>query len=454
MQILSKLIQLLPLCKQDAQERLQSLMGDKVAQGIEFLGMFTQKKMQTESLPLLIAPETELRDYQRQGIQWMRQLGRYGLNCCLCDEMGLGKTIQSLSVVINESVVLKQQHHVHPVSLVICPNTLTYQWKKEVEKFFGAHKIRTATYPSQTDVFGLAQQGKLDIIITSYEKARSDIHLFQQLHFFYLVLDEGHRIKNAKTKVTQAVKAISAERKLLLSGTPLQNKVCELWSIFDFLMPNFLENEKVFNSRYNQFLTSNLNKLSEKLEETEKFIQALKSLKKRVAPFILRRTKEQVLKDLPPKVIQDFECQMPPVQREVHDFIENHYPISQLVTRSTADDPSNNDGQPKEKLAGSSILQNLILHRKVCNHPVFVQDACSHAMKAVFSDLNKQMARSNDAVVEHSGKLVGLLDLLRQSEIIESQEDNNGEPESKKASRKATQEREYEGLLEIQDADD
>lgn len=109
MQILSKLIQLLPLSKQDAQERLLTLMGDKVAQGIEFLGMFTQKKMQSESLPLLIAPETELRDYQKQGIQWMRQLGRYGLNCCLCDEMGLGKTIQSLSVVINESEVLKQQ---------------------------------------------------------------------------------------------------------------------------------------------------------------------------------------------------------------------------------------------------------------------------------------------------------------------------------------------------------
>jgi TATA-binding protein-associated factor len=96
----------------------------------------------------------------------------------------------------------------------------------------------------------------------------------------------------------------------VLTGTPLQNKVSELWSIFDFLMPNFLEDEKVFNSKYNQFLTSNLNKLSEKLEETQNFIQALKSLKKRIAPFILRRTKTEVLKDLPPKVIQDFDCEM------------------------------------------------------------------------------------------------------------------------------------------------
>ena len=127
------------------------------------------------------------------------------------------------------------------------------------------------------------------------------------------MLDEGHRIKNSKAQVTLCTKAIKAERKLVLTGTPLQNKVSELWSIFDFLMPNFLETEKVFNSKYNQFLTSNLNKLSEKLEETENFVQALKSLKKRVAPFILRRTKQEVLKDLPPKVIQDYECSMAPL---------------------------------------------------------------------------------------------------------------------------------------------
>ena len=122
------------------------------------------------------------------------------------------------------------------------------------------------------------------------------------------MLDEGHRIKNAKSKTTLAIKSLKGCRKLILSGTPLQNKVSELWSIFDFLMPSFLEDEKVFNSKYNQFLTGNLKKLSEKLEETENFLQALKSLKKRIAPFILRRTKAEVLKDLPPKFIQDFEC--------------------------------------------------------------------------------------------------------------------------------------------------
>ena len=103
---------------------------------------------------------------------------------------------------------------------------------------------------------------------------------------------------------------LRAERKLILSGTPLQNKVSELWSLFDFLMPNFLEDERTFNQRYNKFMTANLKKLSENLEESQNYINALKSLKKRIAPFIMRRTKTEVLKDLPPKVIQDYECSM------------------------------------------------------------------------------------------------------------------------------------------------
>ena len=93
--------------------------------------------------------------------------------------------------------------------------------------------------------------GQLDIIITSYERARNEIDFLSQINFFYVVLDEGHRIKNAKSKTTRAIKSLSAERKLVLSGTPLQNKVSELWSIFDFLMPNFLEEEGVFNKLYN-----------------------------------------------------------------------------------------------------------------------------------------------------------------------------------------------------------
>ncbi len=125
-----------------------------------------------------------------------------------------------------------------------------------------------------------------------------------------MILDEAHIIKNSKAKITHSVKSLLCEKKIVLTGTPLQNKVSELWSIFDFLMPGFLEEESVFNKKYNQYLTSNIKKLSEKLEETQTFINALKSLKKRIQPFIMRRTKDQVLKELPPKIIQDVLCKM------------------------------------------------------------------------------------------------------------------------------------------------
>lgn len=346
--------------------------------------------------------------------------------------------------MLNEAALYQQYYNVRPLSLVICPNTLTYQWHKEIEKFFKHHDIKSALFPCDSDSFYRAQNGQLDVLITSYEKARSNIEQLLQFNFFYLVLDEGHRIKNAKTKVTMAIKSIKAERKLVLSGTPLQNKVSELWSIFDFLMPNFLENEKVFNSKYNQFLTSNLNKLSEKLEETEKFVQALKSLKKRVAPFILRRTKDQVLKDLPPKVIQDYECEMPPLQEQIHAFIENQYPISQVVQGSEGG---------AAKTGGSQILQNLILHRKVCNHPIFVQDICGQSPEArqIIKDISKAAAKSNDALVQNSGKLQGLVDLLKESEIIQIGEDAGEGDGKKKPSKKEMQEKEYEGLLQLQD---
>jgi TATA-binding protein-associated factor len=112
------------------------------------------------------------------------------------------------------------------------------------------------------------------------------------VNFFYIVLDEAHKIKNSKSKITQRIKELKGDRKLVLSGTPLQNKVSELWSLFDFLMPDFLEEETVFNKTYNKYLTANIKKMSEKLEDTQSFIEALRSLKRRIAPFILRRTKE------------------------------------------------------------------------------------------------------------------------------------------------------------------
>ena len=136
-------------------------------------------------------------------------------------------------------------------------------------------------------------------MIVNYEKLKGCMGVLKEKQFFYTVLDEAHKIKNSKSAIAQTVKTIKTARKLALSGTPLQNRVSDLWSLFDFLMPGFLEDEPTFNKMYNKYLTANIKKMQEKLEDTQQFITALQSLKKRIAPFILRRTKEQVLQELP-----------------------------------------------------------------------------------------------------------------------------------------------------------
>jgi TATA-binding protein-associated factor len=192
-------------------------------------------------------------------------------------------------------------------------------------------------------------------LIINYEKVKSNLDQLRQTNFFYVVLDEAHKIKNSKAVVTQSVRQIKADRKLALSGTPLQNRVSELWSLFDFILPDFLEDEQTFNKTYNKYLSGNIKRMQEKLEDTQQFIEALKSLKRRIAPFILRRTKEDVLKELPPKVIQDYDCVMPETQQQCHLLVERSHPFANVVGKNT------------------NSLQNLILHRKACNHPVLLK---------------------------------------------------------------------------------
>lgn len=185
----------------------------------------------------------------------MAKLGSYNLNCVLCDDMGLGKTIQSLTVVLNESA--KQKTKV--TNLVVCPTSLTYNWLSEINKFFTG--IKAAVLEGQDRAYLLEQAAEYDVFIINYEKVKGSLQQLQAVNFFYVVLDEAHKIKNSKSVITQAVKQLNCQRKLALSGTPLQNRVSELWSLFDFIMPDFLEDETTFNKMYNKYLTGNIKKM-------------------------------------------------------------------------------------------------------------------------------------------------------------------------------------------------
>jgi TATA-binding protein-associated factor len=190
----------------------------------------------------------------------MAKLGQYNLNCILCDDMGLGKTLQALTVILNESYGQKATH------LVVCPSSLTYNWLAEIGKFFTGIKAAVIEGADKNKL--LSKWEDYDILIINYEKVKGSLEMLSKISFFYVVLDEAHKIKNSKSVVTQSVNKLNSQRKLALSGTPLQNRVSELWSLFDFIMPEYLEDESTFNKTYNKYLTGNIKRMQEKLEET------------------------------------------------------------------------------------------------------------------------------------------------------------------------------------------
>jgi len=252
-----------------------------------------------------------------------------------------------------------------------------------------------------TEIRNIKDQCNL-AVITSYEIVRSDIELFKLCHWNYLVLDEGHAIRNAKTKTTLAIKSLQAHHRLILSGTPIQNSVIELWSLFDFLMPGFLGSEKLFNNKYTKPIVGSRGSdhggsKSVSKESKEAGVLAMEALHRQVLPFILRRMKEDVLKDLPPKITQDYYCQLSPIQQLLYeDFAKEQ--------------------KDKNKNDKSHIFAALQYLRKVCNHPKLVLQNSDHKH---YNLVQKLLAESNSNLnaLSHATKLPALKQLLNECGI-------------------------------------
>lgn len=177
--------------------------------------------------------------------------------------------------------------------------------------YAGGPTVRLTLRPQLSDA---------DIIVTSYDVARNDLAVLNKTEYNYCVLDEGHIIKNSQSKLAKAVKEITANHRLILTGTPIQNNVLELWSLFDFLMPGFLGTEKMFQERFAKPIAASRNSKTSSKEQ-EAGVLALEALHKQVLPFMLRRLKEDVLSDLPPKIIQDYYCELGDLQKQLYmDF--------------------------------------------------------------------------------------------------------------------------------------
>ena len=228
--------------------------------------------------------EKILRDYQKEGYVWLHTLKDYGFNGILADDMGLGKTLQIITLL--DSLETKRP------SLVVCPSSLIYNWEDEVHKFSKQLSVTCITGNGALRK-ELIKEIKQGLYVTSYDYMRRDFELYQDIEFEYVILDEAQYIKNQKTKNAQSVKTLKTRHKLALTGTPIENSLAELWSIFDFLMPQYLFNYHYFQKQYESSIVKN--------NDEEK----TKQLKKLVTPFILRRNKKEVLKELPDKIEQN-----------------------------------------------------------------------------------------------------------------------------------------------------
>src|SRR5579872_707960 len=282
----------------------------------------------------------QLRDYQREGLGWMEFLRRFSFGGCLADDMGVGKTAQVLALLEGRRELRAAGDPVGP-SLVVVPKSLVFNWKLEAARF--TPQLRVLDYT------GLGRNGNdfaaYDMVLTTYGTLRRDALLLKDVEFDYVVLDEAQAIKNSSTESAKAVRLLRGQHRLALSGTPMENHLGELWTIFDFLNPGMLGTSSAFK------LAGGVTRNPD--EETRRL------LARALRPFILRRTKEQVARELPAKTEQTVYCEMEAPQRKLYDELLQHYRTS-LLKRIEV------EGMEKSKI---QVLEALLRLRQAACHP-------------------------------------------------------------------------------------
>ena len=228
-----------------------------------------------------------LRKYQKEGFKWLRSVEELGFGGILADDMGLGKTLQIISLLMDakKNGRLKK-------ALIVCPASLVYNWSEEISKFDTKGELRVSVLAAAKEERqkSIEEHEAFDIYISSYDTLRRDISLYHDMRFSHQIIDEAQFIKNQNTGVAKAVKTVKADIKYALTGTPIENRLSELWSIFDYIMPGFLYSYNSFKSKYENTIVKDGNDESAKL------------LSKMISPFVLRRLKSEVATDLPDKI--------------------------------------------------------------------------------------------------------------------------------------------------------
>ena len=293
--------------------------------------------------------ESIVRPYQARGYQWLRTLDHYGFGGILADEMGLGKSLQTLAVLKATAEEEAEDETRPKLSLIVCPASLVYNWLEEVRKFTPDLRaaVITGTASSRAgQLREIREKQNQDILITSYDLLKRDIQEYSDFQFRFEIIDEAQYIKNHSTAASKSVKLIHADTRYALTGTPIENRLSELWSIFDYLMPGFLYD-------YSSFRDELEKPIMKQGEEA-----ALERLRRMVAPFILRRCKKDVLTDLPEKIEETHFAGMDSRQRKLYD--------AQVVQMRNTIRSQDDSDFSRRKI---EILAELMRLRQICCDP-------------------------------------------------------------------------------------
>ncbi len=329
----------------------------------------------------------KLRNYQKTGFKWLKSLASYGLGGILADDMGLGKTLQVLTFILSE----KQEEPIP--SLVIVPTSLVYNWQQEVHKFAPDLKLTIVSGNPNERKEQLKDMTSSDIVVTSYALIKRDIKFYEGITFKYCFIDEAQHIKNPATLNAKAVKKIKANGYFALTGTPIENTLTELWSIFDFLMPGYLQTHKSFIKKFELPIIK---------DRDEK---VLTELRRYIKPFIMRRMKKTVLKELPEKIENKMVNEMTPEQTKL-------YAAWMLQAKNEFENEMQSNGFAKSQIKILSLLTRL---RQVCCHPsLFIENYQGGSGKLdMLTELIEDAVAGGHRILLFS-QFTGMLALIKQ----------------------------------------
>lgn len=293
----------------------------------------------------------KLRSYQITGFNWLKTLDKYGFGGILADDMGLGKTIQVISLL--QSYKESTKNSEIKTSIVVCPSSLYINWEKEIKKFAPKLKILIISGSVKLREELISKSKDYDVVITSYDLLKRDISSYEKIKFKYAIADEAQYIKNNNTQNAKSLKKINACTRFALTGTPIENSLSELWSIFDFIMPGYLFSYRKFKENYETPIIKDGDS------------KTTKKLQKIVEPFVLRRIKKEVLKELPDKTESIMYSQMDQAQEKL-------YKSFLLKAKEQMEEEFNTNGFEKSRIKILSIITRL---RQICCHPsLFIEN--------------------------------------------------------------------------------